>query len=419
MPTERGGVPPCISYRIVSATIHQPALLRWVGALIRRWPVLETNLSVVARDCAARHVFGRPASYSSTTHAPNLVAGCFVIGMEAGPRHAAERAYAQAKLPSPGACGLAALEASRLHIQELARSHPLRFDLIEDYMLWVAWAGMRGIFGSAAGELESTQPRDGAPVTARAAMRAFFEEMRHPGAHLLVGKVAPADVRRRAIRSARALRRRVHVNLPALRKAWGAGPDALLKRTATGLLWVGHPATTQSGALVMQELLGRRGAYDSLHRTACGLKAAAWEDSSFRNQVREHVLEALRLRPPFPLLLRDVPRDTAYEAEGDRRVATKAGKPVTLITAAAMADPDALRSPAVFRPGRSMPPAGPHHLLFGHGPRTCIGADHVVEILTSAMVGLMTLPPLRWAGWLCRMRYDGPIVVRMRLEARR
>ncbi len=39
----------------------------------------------------------------------------------------------------------------------------------------------------------------------------------------------------------------------------------------------------------------------------------------------------------------------------------------------------------------------PRLLLFGAGERACIAKHHVLEILVSALAGLLTLPNIRWA----------------------
>ncbi len=409
-----------IAYRTISHGLHQPRLLRAVGTLFRTFPILEANIEVVARDGALRRVFAREASFSNTSHAKNLIAGDFVIGMEAGPRHDREREFASATLPDPLTCGHAALVATQTHVEMIKRADLLRFDVIDDYMVWLAWAGMRGIFGAAAAGLESTAPSAGGPASALATYRAFFAEMRYLGAHLVIGGVAPRTVQKRARVAATALRDRVRINLPALRMAWGASDDGQIERNAVGLLWVGHPATVQAGALVMQELLARPRAYEDLRGQAEGLGGKVWEDDAFRGVVRAHVVEALRFRPPFPVLPRNVPRDTEYDLIGEKRAAAAAGSSISLLAAAGMFDPQMIGCPHAFQPLRPADQrgAGAHHLIFGNGPRSCIAQDHVVEILTSAIVGLMTLPRLSWADrWLGRMKFDGPIVTRMRLKA--
>ncbi len=71
-----------------------------------------------------------------------------------------------------------------------------------------------------------------------------------------------------------------------------------------------------------------------------------------------------------------------------------------------------------FHAGPDVLPSGPYHLVFGLGPRHCIAQDHVVEILTSALAGLLTLERLTVGRRRCggAMRYDGPIISRMRAQ---
>ncbi len=409
-------------YRLIGAVVHQPRLLRMAASLIRRLPVIEDNLSVAARFSSASQVFRRQTSYSNTSHAPNLVAGEFVIGMESGPRHDDERRFVAQKLPSPQECGDDALRESRAIAMQIGNGAPVTFDLIEDYMVRVVWAGMRGIFGPAAQAIEDTPPSSGTQGGQPARMAEFFREMRYPGAHLIVGQKAPSQIQERAEASAAALNTRVSVNLAGIRAAWGAeGSDAKLHRNAVGLMWVGHPATTQAGALVMQELLGRPKAYNDLLRQAQAPHAGAQTDAAFRDVVRSHVIESLRFRPPFPILSREVPRDTEYELPDGRRHTTKAGCPMTLLGIGAMFDRDAVCRAEVYDPSRPLDERGDskgHYFIFGDGDRACPAQDHVIEILTSALLGLLMLPRLTWADrWFRRIRYDGPIITRLRLKS--
>jgi hypothetical protein len=407
-----------LPYWVVSRVLHQVELLRGLAALLRRWPRVQCLAGIAASTATVEQVFLRDASFSNTAHAPNLVAGPFAIGLESGPLHDAEREELLRRLPAAARLGQAALDHARGRIGQIGATVPLGFDLIEDYMLGVAWAGLREVFGTAAPALESVPPGtagDGPDL-------AFFDELRHPGAHLLVGGVAPGSVQRRAERMGEALRARARLHLPALRSAWNDldTSDEQVVQRAVGLMWVGHPAMVQAGALVMQEWLQRPAALDALHARAAQLREDAWTDREFRQQVKANLVEALRLRPPFPLLTRNVPRPTSFTVAPERRSRFEAGSTTTLLPVAAMAETLGSAFCPHHRPGPGPGPADPpYHMIFGLGARSCIAPHHVIEILTSAAVGLLTLPRLHWADpWWARLRYDGPIVVRLRLRAR-
>jgi len=60
---------------------------------------------------------------------------------------------------------------------------------------------------------------------------------------------------------------------------------------------------------------------------------------------------------------------------------------------------------------------GLRYLMFGYGDRQCPAKNHAVTILTSALIGLLTLPRLRWADRRgSRIGYDGPMITRIRLR---
>jgi hypothetical protein len=405
-----------LSYWVVSRSLHQVELLRWLAAGLRRLPRVQSLLHVAATTATVEQVFLRDASFSNTAHAPNLVAGPFAIGLESGPLHDAERQELKDRLPTAVRLGQAALDHARGRIGQIGTTVPLRFDLIEDYLLGVAWAGLREVFGTAAPALESVPPG----AAGDGPDRAFFDELRYPGAHLLVGGVAPRPVQQRAERMGEALRARVRLHLAALRAAWcdHHSSDEQVVQRAVGLMWVGHPAMVQAGALVMQEWLQRPAALDALHARAAQLKSEAWTDPEFRGQVKASLVEALRLRPPFPLLNRNVPRPTSFTVAPGRRAIFKAGSTATLLPAGAMAEKLGNDFCPHHRPGAA-PADPPYQLIFGLGSRSCIASDQVIEILTSAAVGWLTLPRLDWADpWWGRIRYDGPIITRLRLRAR-
>lgn len=401
-----------VQYRGISTIVHQPRLLRLIARTFQRYPgVGYASKAVAARDDVVA-AFDRPLSFSSTAHRPNLVAGEFAIGMESGARHAAERRLLQAHLPPPAVFEQFASLESRRRSDALLAGPARRFDLIDDYLLPVAWQAISGSFGA---ELPVLGPGD-----------PMFSHLRYIGAHLIVGTVATEAVQARAMASAAALNAWVRSNIRQLHAAW-AGAGALsneeVARNVVGMLWVGHPATVQSGALVMQEVLSRRsdpllrGLVDDILR-----HADPWQDAALRARLRQHVLELLRFRPPFPILHRDVRRDTLFGAKGKGRIA--GGTVLTLFAIGAMFDPSAMRKPGMppgdYDPDRAFKDSQDRHLMFGHGARQCVARDQVVEILTSALLGLLRLPRLTWADpWWRRMRYDGPIVTSMPLRFRR
>ena len=67
---------------------------------------------------------------------------------------------------------------------------------------------------------------------------------------------------------------------------------------------------------------------------------------------------------------------------------------------------------------RAEPLSAPdRYLMFGLQDRACVAQSQVVEVLVSALAGLLALPQLNWAdAWWSRMKYDGPIVSELRLR---
>ena len=345
----------------------------------------------------------------------------FLIGMDAGPACEKERKFLTDALPSPADCAKASGDTSKALIESIRKSSGHAFNLVDDYMVPIVWSALRQLFGSAATDIEKGVGPDasGCPMAAK---KELLLDLRYLGAHLLVGGIAPRSIQTRAEVSARRVNARVGWQVGAIQaalRAFRPKSGASITRDAVGLMWVGHPATVQAGALIMQDLIGRPPIYRTLREQAEGLGDAVWQDPAFRELLRAHVLESLRFRPPFPLLTRDVPRDATFDA-GGKIVTAKAGSSVTLLTIGAMFDPLAVNQPDQYVPGRAdsdWTDIENRYLMFGYGPRRCIAKDQVVEILVSALAGLLLLPRLKWdRWWKLRIRYDGPTIVRMRLR---
>jgi cytochrome P450 len=397
-----------LAYRGVSAAIHQPRLLRFIAWIAQKQPWFGHMLKAAASRADVVNAFERPLAFSSTSHRPNLIAGDFIMGMESGARHTAERRLLEAQFPAPEAFGQCATEAARTRIEAL-RDGPVRvFDLIDDYMVPLAWQAISGAFGAKLPALPSGD--------------ALLMNLRYLGAHLIVGPVATEAVQQRARDSAAEVNAWVRAHIEPLRENWsvdGMAPSREeVARNVVGMLWVGHPATAQSGALIMQELLARRREPKVKAFMARVLAHDdPWGDAQLRDEAKGHVLEALRLRPPFPILTRDVRRDTLMGTDGQGSI--DGGTRLTVMAIGAMSDPAAMRDPEVYRPGRKFVDERDRYLMFGWGARQCPGRDPVVEILASALVGLMRLPQLGWADpWWRRLQFDGPIIRSMRLRFR-
>lgn len=408
-----------LGYRLQGHLFNRPALLVRLAA----WGQRQGG----AIACSLREVdevFRREGDFSSAAHAGNLVAGDFVIGMESGPAHARERATVTFPVSLANFVLLPAREA-RQRIAQLRGRADRGFDLVNDYLVFVAWAGLRSVFdGASLGEIEGDKPG----LDRDAALQALFFELRYVGGHLVVGGAAPRWVQLRAEACAAALNERVNRALPAIRRFWRPGcphAGATAARQATGLMWVGHPAMVQAGAFVVQELLSRKPVYSELRRLVQAMGDAAYDDPVLRNAIRGHVLECLRHRPPFPLLTRLVPLDAELQLgqQGPpRRIA--AGKSIYLVLAAALRNAgDA--GQAGYRPEEALNTwtsgargQGPDALpIFGVGERSCIASTQVLDTLVSALIGLLQLPPLDYAdGAWRRILHDGPIVTRMRLK---
>ena len=411
------GLNAALAYRVVSAIFHQPLLLRVIAGVARRSAALSSALSLVASADGVRQALAREAAFTHARYAPLLVDGPFLIGLLSGPAHAAKRQCLQGLLPTPEAIAqatVATLPAIDQGVQAQVKESG-EFDLIEDYMMPLVWNGIRIAYGATA-------------ATALDQDRSLLEAARWLGAQLLIGEVAPAALRQRALRSAAivdgAFDRAMSNANTNLSPAWEAcTPDPIeRRRDAIGLLWVGHPATTQAGALMLQELMSRPALYESLlaesKRPGNTPASPCW-----RTTLQSHVVELMRFRSPFPMLVRTVPREALYPLDdgGDAgAVATAKPGALLVLTIGALFDPGAQdKAPRKYDPTRKFHVCADRWLIFGAGPRHCIAQHQVVEILVTALAGLLSMTelPLRPVRNPWRRRtYDGPVIVKMPLR---
>ena len=411
---------------------------RWIaywtlGRLFNRPRTLVTLARIaqhvgVAIACSADEVnavLRRTGDFSRRAHAGNLVAGEFVIGLDSGPYERIERAAASCPLPTPVDFGdLAAREAQkRVVLLRRRLDAGESVDVVNDYMTFVAWRALGGIFGRASARAVEGMVPNGDRDTA---LRTLFFELRHVGAHLIVGGIAPRRVQLRAHACAAALNSRVARAIETIRAEWSTCASAAVEtahRQAVGLMWVGHAAMVQSGAFVFQQLHARPDHYRVLRERAQALGDAACTDPGFRALMLCHVLECLRLQPPFPLLSRLLPRGADLGlCRGGRPKTIRAGSRAWIGIASALRDPARFEDPDEYRPTRmdkSWPAEADLLPIFGIGARACVAREQVVELLVSAAIGLVSLPALDHADGLWRrVLYDGPIVTRMRVRTR-
>ena len=251
------------------ALLRRPLLLRTAAALVRTWPLATPLFAVAARRDTVVDTFLRSTAFTHTAHRRNLVAGEFAIGLPDGPRHARQRTQVEELLRSATQLGRTSAVVAGGRVNALATAQaagaPAAFDLVTDYLAPVAWRAMQSCFGDAGEALVRDGP--GAPG-AEDVEAQLLRDLRHVGAHLLVGSVATPAVQARAEASAAALRRRVARRTPALRAALASrmprASDEDLQRSAVGLMWVAHPATVQAGVNLVRELLARPPLHESL-----------------------------------------------------------------------------------------------------------------------------------------------------------
>ena len=404
-----------IGYGIFCWLNRTPLVLRGIGAVLRFFPMVGGWFGFVARASAVEKVLTRPQSFTNTSHAPNLVAGDYMIGMDPGPTYDADRALLEQRLATLNVQADADQEARR-RIDELQHRAGVPFDLIDDYLMWVAFRAIEPVYGAAADKVSQGMQGN---AKDEGLQRQYLLETRYVAGQLLAGSLATLPIQRRAEVCADALRSRVTRATPDIRQAWNVScPNADIERNAVGLAWISHPVTVQSGALVVQELLQRPKVYQDLRKLSLAAKPDVWTDTAFRATVRDHVLELMRFRPIFPLLVRDVPRDTEVETGYSRNAQCAGGAKVNIWSIAALFDSSAVPHSSRFQPDRDWRDRKDmRYLMFGYGTRQCPAKDYAVEILTSALIGLLLLPEIGLAGEDGKaIVYDGPLMSRMRVR---
>jgi cytochrome P450 len=167
--------------------------------------------------------------------------------------------------------------------------------------------------------------------------------------------------------------------------------DAGIVRSVTGML-AASASFPKVFASVLHELLER-----PEHMRAFAAAVLAQDKPRALGYVRE----ALRQRPPFPVLVRACPNAAKL---GDAEFAS--GSVVPFFPLAAMFDPSLEPPPDVFDPQRPES----HYFLFGGAPRECIGKPLMLELFLPMFEALFRHVPGVLDAVPGEFSYDGPVL---------
>ncbi len=269
-----------LRHRFVSRLVHQPKVLRVFTGALRRWPssTAPRPWRRAALRCC-RYCIGKRA-FSNAAQASSLVAGEFAIGMEAGERHQQDREFLQSVLPQPNQW--ADLSADK--VEEVNPNAAGFRDAIVRSSQRLSGARRVEGFGK---RLRNGGRCNHRRVCSRVARIRARSAKRWRPVDLWIGRPECTQARRRQ-RTIVTLRLKRALSRLKEQQRWTCLDRDAIKRNAVGLLWVGHPATVQAGALVMQELLSRRAVCQQLTSAAREV-AAPCRDAEFRHRLRGHV----------------------------------------------------------------------------------------------------------------------------------
>ncbi|HKU38738.1 MAG TPA: cytochrome P450 [Polyangiales bacterium] len=395
---------------------RHPAVLR---SLFRLAEPLLTRRQLFSRARDVKDIFDRPHDFQvGFTIAPKTKLGPFLLSMDEGPRHTIEKRALARAIDRPFATQFArtAKHESDAIAAQLAREarNDQPIDLASNYAERVFVRTLARYFGI---------PVDGwasQHLQVPPGERTLALFIRTLGATIGCGThPAPFGLEELALAVSEEFKRQLEIAIENRR--------ADIDETVLGYLF--HPRPDQhdldpqrvidDAQYVQQDGLARSiggllAAGASLPKLFSGVlyelsqhkqlealvrKAgdAQLSDADWKTFVEPYVLEALRFRPAFPLLIRYCPRAARI---GDTEV--PAGSDLGFSPLAAMFDPTYVERPDQFIPGRPED----RYFIFGAGPRTCLGRSMMLGLLAPMLRSLFIHLPAIATAPPGSFRYD-------------
>jgi cytochrome P450/glutathione S-transferase len=386
----------------------QPAILRPVFALLRRWcPILIVGkTAIISRYNDVIEVLKRDGDFTlSQINAPKIdkIDGPFILGMDAGLQYSQEQAALMQAVRRDDLEGIRAfvaneaaqlIEAARPQgridvVNGLARVVPVRlmasyFGILgPDDPTMMRW--MRDIFHYIFANLT------GAPSVLQDALNASAELRQHMDAQIALRKsLRGQDQKDDVLGRLLALQDAAHPWLD----------DTAVRRNLGGVIVGSVDTTSKFVALAMNELLRRP-------QALAEAQAAARRGDI--ETVRRYAWEAVRFNPHHPLQLRYCGQETQIAGGQARTKRIPAGANTFVGSLSAMFDPEVFIHPGKFDAQRQV-----EYLHFGFGMHACFGrAINAVQI-PELVAALLRLPGLRRvSGPVGHILYDGPFPNRL------
>jgi len=402
---------------------RNPASLRVGLGLARRVLPSRLRRQLITSHAAVTETFARADELRmGQLNAPKLKLGPFVLGMDPpDERYAFEKQALSAALVAAPVLAARFARADAEHVAQLlaARGRAGALELGATYAQSIYARALGHAFGvPARGEpCPAFGPQqDDEPLSQYIKVLGGTIGSDHPAPFGLEGRaLAVAPYFREHLIAALAAHRTGRIQALLPRHELAPAPSA--GETVLGQLLATHPFRDGDEGIVrnVAGLLCASASFpyvwssvlhELLQRPAhmrCFLQAVRDEDEP---RVLAHVREALRFRPPFPMLVRFCPHHARLASSGAE---LRSGERLALFPASAMFD---IEDAAAFDATR----AESSYFVFGGAPRECLGKDLISSLFLPLFRGLALHLPEVFEARPGRFRFDGPTLGRYTLE---